>query len=163
MQYNNRSPIYLQVIDRIQKRMVMGEILPGDKLPSTRALAVEYEVNPNTAARIYKEMEVMGLCYTERGLGTFMTDDKNVVERLRRGMADKLTREFCARDGFARFYRAGNEKSDRGGDQMMQSLSTTALTKRYARTMAVDGATVTLNPGAYTGCWGPTAAASPRS
>jgi DNA-binding transcriptional regulator YhcF (GntR family) len=94
MQYNSRSPIYLQVIDDITKRMVMGKILPGEKLPSTRALAVEYEVNPNTAARIYKEMETMGLCYTERGLGTFMTNDKNVVERLRRETADKLTREF---------------------------------------------------------------------
>jgi len=94
MQYNSREPIYLQVIDRIKKRMVMGEILPGAKLPSTRALAVEYGVNPNTAARIYKEMETMGLCYTERGLGTFMTDDENVVTRLQRDMADQLTREF---------------------------------------------------------------------
>lgn len=96
MQYDSRSPIYLQVIDRIIKKMVSGGILPGDKMPSTRTLAVEYEVNPNTAARIYKEMETMGLCYTERGLGTFMTEDKNVVSRLRRELADKLTREFVS-------------------------------------------------------------------
>lgn len=94
MQYNSREPIYLQVIDLIQKQMIMGEILPGEKLPSTRALAVEYEVNPNTAARIYKEMETMGLCYTERGLGTFMTEDKNVVKKMKSDMADKLTKEF---------------------------------------------------------------------
>jgi GntR family transcriptional regulator len=94
MQYNSRSPIYLQVIDDIAKRMVTGKIKPGEKLPSTRALALEYEVNPNTAARIYKEMETMGLCYTERGLGTFMADDDAIVERLRRETADKLTREF---------------------------------------------------------------------
>lgn len=94
MQYNSREPIYLQVIDLIQKQMIKGEILPGEKLPSTRALAVEYEVNPNTAARIYKEMETMGLCYTERGLGTFMTEDKNVVKQMKSEMADKLTREF---------------------------------------------------------------------
>lgn len=94
MKYNNREPIYLQVIDLIQKQMIMGEILPGEKLPSTRALAVEYEVNPNTAARIYKEMETMGLCYTERGLGTFMTEDRDVVKQMKSEMADKLTREF---------------------------------------------------------------------
>ena len=94
MRYNSRSPIYLQVVNDIKKRMVKGEILPGEKMPSTRALAVEYEVNPNTAARIYKEMETMGLCYTERGLGTYMTGHKTVVERLRREMADRLTREF---------------------------------------------------------------------
>lgn len=96
MQYNSRTPIYLQVIDHIQKRMVQGEIQPGDKLPSTRLLALEYEVNPNTAARIYKEMEMMGLCYTERGLGTFLTNDKGVVERVKRELADKLTREFIS-------------------------------------------------------------------
>lgn len=94
MQYNSRYPIYLQVIDLIQKQMVQGEILPGGKMPSTRALALQYEVNPNTAARIYKEMETMGLCYTERGLGTFMTNDNNIVKHIRRELADKLTHEF---------------------------------------------------------------------
>lgn len=94
MEYNSRYPIYLQVISLIQKQMVQGDILPGDKMPSTRALALQYEVNPNTAARIYKEMENMGLCYTERGLGTFMTNDKNIVKHIRRDLADKLTREF---------------------------------------------------------------------
>ena len=94
MEYDSRAPIYLQVIDLIKKRMVQGEIKPGDKLPSTRALALEYGVNPNTAARIYDEMEAMGLCYTERGLGTFMDREPSIVLRLRHQMADKLLREF---------------------------------------------------------------------
>lgn len=94
MEYNNRAPIYLQVIDHIQKRMVQGDLKPGEKLPSTRALALAYEVNPNTAARIYKEMETMGLCHSERGLGTFMADDPGIVEKIRRELAEKLTREF---------------------------------------------------------------------
>ena len=94
MEYDSRTPIYLQVIDRIRKRMVQGEIRPGDKLPSTRALALEYGVNPNTAARIYNEMETMGLCYTERGLGTFMTQDESVIWQLRRDMADQMIRQF---------------------------------------------------------------------
>ncbi len=96
MEYNSRTPIYMQVINHIQKRIVQGEIQPGDKLPSTRVLALEYEVNPNTAARIYKEMEMMGLCYTERGLGTFLTIDKGVVARVKRELADKLTHEFIS-------------------------------------------------------------------
>jgi GntR family transcriptional regulator len=94
MEYDSRTPIYLQVIDMIKKRMVQGEIMPGDKLPSTRALALEYGVNPNTAARIYDEMETMGLCYTERGLGTFMVADGSVVQQLRKQMADQMIREF---------------------------------------------------------------------
>ena len=96
MEYDSRTPIYLQVIDRIRKRMVQGKIRPGDKLPSTRALALEYGVNPNTAARIYNEMETMGLCYTERGLGTFMTQDESSIQQLRRDMADQLLRQFVS-------------------------------------------------------------------
>ncbi|HWQ59100.1 MAG TPA: GntR family transcriptional regulator [Clostridia bacterium] len=94
MEYDSRTPIYLQVVDMLKKRMVQGEIRPGDKLPSTRALALEYGVNPNTAARIYDEMEALGLCHTERGLGTFMTGDESVVQALRRQMAEQLTRDF---------------------------------------------------------------------
>ena len=56
MEFNSRIPIYLQVIDDIKKRLVTGGIEPGAKLPSTRELAVEYNINPNTAARIYREM-----------------------------------------------------------------------------------------------------------
>ena len=96
MNYDSRSPIYLQVIDRIKKRMVRGDIKPGDKMPSTRALALEYGVNPNTAARIYDEMTAMGLCYTERGLGTFMVDVPSIVQKLRTEMAEQLTREFVS-------------------------------------------------------------------
>lgn len=94
MDYDRRTPIYLQVIDSIQKRLVKGEIKAGDKLPSTRALALEYEVNPNTAARIYKEMEAMGLCYTERGLGTFVSKEPHMIDRIRREMAGRLTRDY---------------------------------------------------------------------
>lgn len=57
MDYKANIPIYLQVIDDIKKRILTGEIKLGDKLPSTRELAVQYTVNPNTAARIYNELE----------------------------------------------------------------------------------------------------------
>lgn len=94
MQYDSRIPIYLQVIGHIKKRIVSGEIKPGDKLPSTRVLAVEYEINANTAARIYKEMESMGLCYTERGTGTFVTNDSGIVIKVRHEMAEELIKNF---------------------------------------------------------------------
>lgn len=94
MQYDSRIPIYLQVIDHIRKRLLQGGIQPGEKLPSTRALALEYGVNPNTAARIYDEMEAMGLCRTQRGLGTFVTGDPGAIERIRRETAARLTGDY---------------------------------------------------------------------
>jgi DNA-binding transcriptional regulator YhcF (GntR family) len=94
LEFNNRVPIYLQVIDIIKKRIVTGQIEPGSKLPSTRALAVEYNINPNTAARIYKEMERMGICYTKRGLGTFVTDSEKIIRPIKYDMAKKLIKSF---------------------------------------------------------------------
>ena len=64
MEYNSGSPIYLQVINELKKKMVKGELKPGEKMPSNRELAVLYKVNQNTAARIYREMELAGYCYT---------------------------------------------------------------------------------------------------
>ena len=45
-------------------------------MPSNRELAVLFKVNQNTAARIYREMESMGLCYTKRGIGTFVSEER---------------------------------------------------------------------------------------
>lgn len=94
MEFNNRVPIYLQVIDTIKKKIVTGQIEPGSKLPSTRVLAVEYNINPNTAARIYKEMERMGICFTKRGLGTFVTDSEKIIRPIKYDMAKKLIKSF---------------------------------------------------------------------
>ena len=52
MEYNVEVPIYVQVVRDIKKRIVRKQLLPGEKLPSNRELAVLYKVNPNTAARI---------------------------------------------------------------------------------------------------------------
>ena len=94
MEFKNSKPIYLQVIDDIKRKMILGEIPPGDKLPSVRDLALSYTVNPNTAGRVYREMEQMSLCFTRRGLGTFITEAPEVFERLRGEMAHDCLAEF---------------------------------------------------------------------
>ncbi len=86
--FDSRSPIYLQVINEIKKQLALAEIKPGDKLPSSRELAVLYSINPNTASRVYKEMETMGMCFTKRGLGTFVTEDESMIRPIKQDMAD---------------------------------------------------------------------------
>ena len=78
MEYNTGAPIYLQVINELKKRMVKGDLKPGEKMPSSRELAVLYKVNQNTAARIYREMESAGYCFTKRGIGTFVSEEENM-------------------------------------------------------------------------------------
>ncbi|MBQ5484298.1 MAG: GntR family transcriptional regulator [Lachnospiraceae bacterium] len=96
MDFKSNVPIYLQVIADLKARMLKGEIRPGDKLPSSRELAVTYEINPNTAARIYTEMERQGLSYTRRGIGTFATEDPSVLEYHRNLELKRIIGEFIS-------------------------------------------------------------------
>ena len=94
MEYNTSAPIYLQVINELKKKMVKGELKPGEKMPSSRDLAVEYKVNQNTAARIYREMEMQGYCFTRRGIGTFVSEEENMFRDLKKEMASELLKNF---------------------------------------------------------------------
>ena len=94
MEYNNNLPIYLQVINQIKKDMIQGKLTMGEKLPSTRELAVQYQINPNTAVRVYKEMEQSGMCFTKRGLGTFVTENAEVIKTMKEEMAKELLESF---------------------------------------------------------------------
>lgn len=94
LEFDNNVPIYIQVIDDIKRDIVTGALPPGERLLSARDLAIKYQINPNTASRIYKELEMEELCYTKRGLGTFVTEDRKKVENIREEMSDILTDKF---------------------------------------------------------------------
>lgn len=94
MEFKNNSPIYLQVIDDIKHRIGSGGLRLGEKLPSTRELAVLYQINPNTAVRVYNEMEGMGICFTRRGLGTFVTEDEEKFYSIKKEMAQDYVKNY---------------------------------------------------------------------
>ncbi|QOR35269.1 GntR family transcriptional regulator [Clostridium sp. 'deep sea'] len=94
MKFNNSLPIYKQVIDKFKADIISGRVKLGDKMPSTRDLAKELGINPNTATRIYKEMESQGICYKKRGLGTFITESAETVNEIKVDMANRLTADF---------------------------------------------------------------------
>lgn len=96
MDFKSSVPIYLQVTADLKARILTGEIHPGDKLPSSRELALSYEINPNTAARIYTEMERQGLSYTKRGIGTFVTEDTSVLEYHREQELKRILHAFTS-------------------------------------------------------------------
>ena len=75
MEYNPALPIYLQVANSIKRDIVTGRLELGARLPSVRDLAVAYTINPNTVSRVYKELEMEDVCFTRRGMGTFVTQD----------------------------------------------------------------------------------------
>ena len=95
MQYDPNSPIWLQVMTAIKTDIVTGRRPPGEKLPGGREMAVQYTINPNTAARVYQELERKGLCETRRGMGTYVTGDTERIAALRRDMARQAAARFA--------------------------------------------------------------------
>jgi DNA-binding transcriptional regulator YhcF (GntR family) len=94
MEFDNNIPIYIQVINDIKKDIVSGVLVLGEKLPSGRDLALKYKINPNTANRIYRELEAEELCFTKRGLGTFVTENHEKIKVIREEMADSFLTAF---------------------------------------------------------------------
>ncbi|TWU37021.1 GntR family transcriptional regulator [Novipirellula artificiosorum] len=72
------APIYQQIVDQIRFRIVSGVLASGDELPTIRGLAESLQVNPNTVARAYRELEHEGLVEKRRTTGTFVSQ---IVER----------------------------------------------------------------------------------
>lgn len=94
--FNDNRPIYLQIVQRLSRQVVRGEVRAGDKLPSVRELALQMGVNPNTAQRVYAELERLGIAATKRGLGTFITDNRSRLEQLREDLMDEQISNFIA-------------------------------------------------------------------
>ena len=120
MQYDSKLPIYLQVINSIKMDIINNRIACGQKLPSSRELAVQYTINPNTAARVYQELEREGVCFTKRGMGTFVTEDETIIRAIRSEMADEAIVVFLKRikelgisvDEAVEFIRHKEEETD---------------------------------------------------
>lgn len=87
MQFDPMRPIWLQVMTALETAIAAGKRQPGEKLPGGRDLALQYAINPNTAARVYQELEKKGLCETRRGMGTYVTQDESRIALLRGEMA----------------------------------------------------------------------------
>ncbi|MBU5427505.1 GntR family transcriptional regulator [Tissierella pigra] len=96
MIFNDNLPIYSQIMNLIRKKIVSGELKGGDKLTSVRETSTELKVNPNTIQRAYQELEREGLVFTQRGMGTFVTEDMKIIKDLKNNMASNIIKSFLA-------------------------------------------------------------------
>jgi GntR family transcriptional regulator len=69
---NSGVPVYLQLEQQIKQSIASGLLQAGDQLPSTRRLAVELRINPNTVMRAFQNLEREGVIRTVPGGGTFV-------------------------------------------------------------------------------------------
>jgi GntR family transcriptional regulator len=95
--------VYIQIENHIQFAIASGELKPMDQLPSVRELSERLGVNPNTVAKAYRDLEVMGLLFTRRGMGVFIN----------KGVEAKC-REECRRRILARLHEVTSEAKASG-------------------------------------------------
>ncbi|KIL40863.1 GntR family transcriptional regulator [Gordoniibacillus kamchatkensis] len=81
--FNNRDPVYLQVVRYFKQEIATGRLQAGQEIPSRRELAGALHINPNTAQKAYKEMEEQGLIRTEGNSPSRITTDERVLSSLR--------------------------------------------------------------------------------
>lgn len=98
-QYDSNIPIYLQIMEKIKRRIVSGEWKAGERVPAVRELALEFGVNPNTMQRALSELEREGLLFSERTAGRFITSDDSLIGETREHMAQEMIRRFLTQIG----------------------------------------------------------------
>jgi GntR family transcriptional regulator len=91
----NGVPFYKQIILQVEMAIADGRLTTGDQLPTVRSLAVDLQVNPNTVARAYSELEIRGIVNTQQGTGTFVSDKKVELSDVEREkVLAEMTRTF---------------------------------------------------------------------
>ena len=78
--FHNRSPVFVQIADRIRTDILIGIYPPNGQLPSVRQLAFEASVNPNTMQRALSTLEDEGLIYSKGTIGRFVTKDEETLQ-----------------------------------------------------------------------------------
>ena len=92
--FDNERPIYVQLVEKLRIEIVSGNLKAGDRIPSVRELALTARVNPNTMQKALAELENEGLIYTERTNGKFVTDNKHLIEKIRRELAEEKVKNY---------------------------------------------------------------------
>ena len=94
LDFRSSIPIYLQIVDRVERMITEGVLKTGDQLPTVRELATELRVNFNTVARAYRILDDAHIISTQRGRGTYIWEepDENTLQDLRRMSLEEAVR-----------------------------------------------------------------------
>lgn len=72
--WNDSTPIYRQLRDRVVAMILDGVLKQGDPLPSVRQVAGDFQINPITVSKAYQELVDEHLVEKRRGLGMYVTE-----------------------------------------------------------------------------------------
>ena len=78
--FKSTKGIFQQIAENLCHQILAGTLPPGERVPSVRDLAIEFEVNRNTLLRTYSILEDAGIITNKRGIGFFVSED--ALERI---------------------------------------------------------------------------------
>jgi GntR family transcriptional regulator len=78
---NSGVPLYVQLQNQIQQRILSGQIPHGTQLPSVREFSAELHINPLTVVKVYQNLEREGFVETKRGIGTYVSHQSPALRR----------------------------------------------------------------------------------
>ncbi|WP_219836363.1 GntR family transcriptional regulator [Paenibacillus sp. R14(2021)] len=96
VKFNNRDPVYMQVVQLFKEQIATGQLAKGQVIPSRRELAGTLQINPNTVQKAYKEMEEQGLIVTEGNSPSRITTDERVLQAIRGELIADAVNAFVA-------------------------------------------------------------------
>ncbi len=80
---SDKRPMYLQIMEQIKQRIVVGDWTEGQAIPSIRQLAVDLAVSVITVKRAYLELEREGVIVAQQGRGSHVSSTAGLGARLR--------------------------------------------------------------------------------
>lgn len=75
MDFNQHKPIYLQIAEQIEDKILSGTLRSDERIDSVREMATALGVNPNTVMRSYEFLERGEVIYNKRGVGFFISTE----------------------------------------------------------------------------------------
>lgn len=94
MEFKDNIPIYLQIEQYLYRKIALGELKAGEKIPSVRSLALELTVNVNTVQRALQQMSDRGILKSKRGEGNFVTEDTELLQNTKQNLINNELDEF---------------------------------------------------------------------
>jgi GntR family transcriptional regulator len=96
--FRAEEPLYLQIARQIEQFMKIGELKPGDQLPTVRELATELRINFNTVTRAYHVLDEAHLISTQRGRGTYVWDkpSEETIQKIREEGLEAATLRYIS-------------------------------------------------------------------
>lgn len=97
MKFSNNIPIYIQIANDIIEKIIRDEYKKGEKLLSVREYSIMLKVNVNTVRSAYSELEKRNIIFKKRGIGTFVTEEENIIKKLKEELSLKVVSDFISK------------------------------------------------------------------